>query len=335
MPRAGKRGWIVAGGMAVVLGAGIAGCGGSGAAKSANARPTTSVGAPTTSVGAASGSAHPLPPPAPLPGPGATTSRGGTLGQAVSPGQPDIVRTGDVALRVAKGSIRPVFDRITGLATGNGGYVADSNMDISAATPSAQLTLRVRNADLDAVVADLGSLGTITSEHLQGSDVTGQVIDLNAQITNLQSEEGAVRTLLDRAQAIGDILTIQNQLFDLQGQIQELTGQSDTLSNQVALATLSVELTLTEGVVPTRPPAPHHNRSAISRAWSLAVDHTLAAVRGIALAVGWAAPLLVVAAAVGVPLLIRWRRRRRSGPGPHGPDSAMPLGPQPAGTEAP
>jgi hypothetical protein len=250
----------------------------------------------------------------------------------VSPGQPDIVRTGDVALRVAKGSIHRVFDSITGLATGDGGYVADSSMDSSGAPPSAQLTVRVRNAALDGVVAELGTLGTVTSEHLQGSDVTGQVVDLNAQVTNLQSEEGAVRTLLDRAQAIGDILTIQNQLFDLQGQIQQLTGQRDTLSNQVALATLSVELT--EGVLPARPPAPHHSRSAISRAWSLAVDHTVAIVRGITLAVGWAAPLLVVAGAAGFPLLIRWRRRRRSGAGTQGPSNGMASGPHPATTDA-
>lgn len=158
-------------------------------------------------------------------------------------------------------------------------------------------------------MASLTGLGSVTSEEVHGTDVTGQVVDLGAQIENLQSEEQAVRLILSKAQAIGDILTIQNQLFSLQGQIQQLTGQRDGLDVQVAYASLSVELT-EAGTAPVAPPTPH--RSAVARAWSLAGRHIVDVARGFVLAVGWLSPVLIIGALAGVPLLLRWRKRQPS-----------------------
>lgn len=214
-------------------------------------------------------------------------------------------------MRAGAGRLSEAFDAVSGLATGHGGFVSDSDLSPDGSGPSARLVLRVPNDQVDAVLGSLGQVGTVTQEQVQGEDVTGQVINLDAQISTLDAEANAVRTLLARATSIGDILTIQNQLFDLQTQIQQLTGQQSSLADKTTYATISVELTAP--VVATAAPKPPAHQSAIARAWTLAGHNIVAVLRALGLIVGWAAPALVVAGGVGVGFLL-WRRRRRAGP---------------------
>ena len=87
------------------------------------------------------------------------------------------------------------------------------------------------------VMARLAGFGAVTSENISGQDVTTEVADNGAQLTTLQDEAQAARTLLARATSIGDILAIQDQVFALQSQIQQLSAQQAALSGEVSYAT--------------------------------------------------------------------------------------------------
>ncbi|MCU4187066.1 DUF4349 domain-containing protein [Acidiferrimicrobium sp. IK] len=304
----------------VGLAAGVVGCG---ATKSSSSVPASVArGGPSGSAGGAPAggvSAGGLPA-----GPGAAPSGSGpaagpSIGQEVSAAQPRIVQNGDVQIRVKKGQLQPAFDAIQGVANSAGGFVSDSSMSTGGDTASARLVLRVVNADVHQVLAALPRYGTVTSQSLSGRDVTGQLVDLAARITTLQAEEGALRALLSDAKAIGDILSIQNQLFELQTQVEQLSGQQSTLSDQTTYATISVELTEAGRAAP---PAHKPHPSVLSRAWHLAGSHTVAVLRGIVLAVAWLTPLLIVGVVAGVPLLWWWRRRRQH-PTPPGPSAGL------------
>jgi hypothetical protein len=240
---------------------------------------------------------------------GPSASPGG-LGAQVGPAQPQIVRTGDVHLTVGAGLMQKSFDQVAGLVTAAGGFVSDSDMS-TGRVPSARLVLRVANARVTSVVNQLAGIGRITAQTLQGQDVTGQVIDLTARVSVLQSEEGAVRTLLSRASAIGDILQIQSQLFTLQTQIEQMDGQRSALADQTTWATVSVEIAeLAPGAQP--PASPQHRPSTAVRAWRLARDNTVAVTRGLALGVGWAAPAVLVTLVFSLPFYVRRRNRARA-----------------------
>ena len=254
----------------------------------------------------AGASAAASPPASPSTG-GATS---GGIGTTVGPAQPQIVRTGDVHLTVGAGLIPRSFDQIAGLVTAAGGFVSDSDMS-TGNVPSARLVLRVANDRLTTIVNQLASIGRISQQTLQGQDVTGQVVDLTARVTVLQSEEDAVRTLLSRASAIGDILQIQGQLFTLQTQIEQMDGQRASLADQTTWATLSVEISESSGAVKPGA-APKRHPSTASRAWGLARDNTVAVIRGLAIGAGWAAPGLLLALLLGLPLAIWYRGRRRA-----------------------
>ncbi len=246
------------------------------------------------------------------------------IGQQVSAAQPKIVENGDVQIQVGRGSLQGVFDAVQGLATGAGGFVSDSSMSSTNGESSARLVLRVANADVHQVLAALPRYGKVTSQQLSGQDVTGQVVDLAARITTLQAEENAMRTLLSSAKAIGDILTIQNQLFDLQSQIEQLSGQQSTLSDQTAYATLSVELTEVAAGPPAEPARAGNHRGALAEAWHLAASHTVAVLRAIVVAAGWLTPALILAIVAGITVLVWRRRQRRQATGSVGLDPGTP-----------
>ena len=199
---------------------------------------------------------------------------------------------------------------MAGLATGAGGYVSDSSTSFGGTNPSAREVLRVPADQFQGVMARLALFGAVTSENISGQDVTTEVADNGAQLTTLQDEAQAARTLLARATSIGDILAIQDQVFALQSQIQQMSAQQAALSGEVSYATDPVELTM-----PPVPASPAPHEGTPSRTWHLAVSNSAAVLRGIVLTLGWLAPLLVLGVLVGVPAS-RWRRRRQRPPGP-------------------
>ena len=87
-----------------------------------------------------------------------------------------------------------------------------------------QLTIRVPAEKFDATRAALSGLGDVENESINGQDVCSQLVDLGARITSLKAEEAAFQTLLGKATAIGDVLQIQDQLFNVRTQIEQLAG---------------------------------------------------------------------------------------------------------------
>lgn len=236
---------------------------------------------------------------------------------AVVPGQPRIVKTAQVDVEVGKGGVPGVFDRIAALAATNQGFVADSSLS-QADHPTGRLTIRVPVDRLDATISALAGMGKVGQQEIQGQDVTGQLVDLGARITSLQSEEAAFRTLLGRAQTTGEILQVQDQLFNVRTQLEQLQAQQASLSDQATYSTLTV--TLHEPVAAGGPvPRPVHE-SLLERAWHRATHNTAAVASSVVLLLAWLTPALVVGAVVA-PVWLIIRRRRR-----HSPAQAAPAG---------
>ena len=312
--RTPRAGFLV---VLVVLTLGAAACGHTVGSRSTSALPSASPSsgvrgaAPGLSGGADSSVA------APPVASGAGTTQARTIGATVAPAAADIVENGSLAVRLRNAAgLRSSYRAITTLATDAGGFVSRSTLN-DGARPTASLTVRVPNADVEALIARIGGMGTVTTQTLSGQDVTGQVVDLSVEITNLTSEEGAVRQLLSRTGSVANILTVQQQLFQLQDEVQELTAQSASLHNRVQYATVDVSLS-TRGPAPAPHHRPHHP-STLSRFWHLTTSHSVALVRGVVLAIGWSAPGLVLLTLAGAVALVLRRRHRHPVPAAGGP----------------
>jgi hypothetical protein len=211
---------------------------GSPASKQAADRPATSAGS-----GTAAGV------PAPL-------ASAGTTGSGVPTQTPRVVQTGQLALEVARGQVRPVLARLTTIADSAGGYISESRDDDTQALPSGTSTLRVPVASFEAVTAQVRKLGSVTSASTTARDVTSQYVDLNARISAAQQTRDAYFTLLTKATTIGDTLAVQQQLQAAQTALEQLQGQQKVLADSSDLATLTVNV-VQKATAATPAPAKH------------------------------------------------------------------------------
>ena len=70
--------------------------------------------------------------------------------------------------------------------------------------------------------------------------MTGEIVDLDARIRNLKASETALVAYAEQAPKVTDLLEIQSRLTDTRSQIEQLTAQEAQLSDQSAMATLTV-----------------------------------------------------------------------------------------------
>jgi hypothetical protein len=281
--------------------------------------------------GAATIAAGPVPAPVLAGGGGTSDAASQAPGQVPTDNGAKIVKTADLTVSIAKGKFTGAFAEASRIATANGGFVVSSStsttgfpgnpipLDDTSAQPASsdsraragQLTIRVPAEKFDATRAALSGLGDVDNETINGQDVTSQLVDLGARITSLKAEEQAFQTLLGKATAIGDVLQIQDQLFNVRTQIEELQAQQASLDDQATFSTITVSM-YEPGVAFT--PVPESEPSILSKAWDDATGGALNVLGGMVVILGYAEPLALLAlVGWGVwGITAPWRRRRRS-----------------------
>ena len=210
----------------------IAACGGSTAASA----PAAQAAADTGGKGL-SGGADGAPPANPEPASGV----GG--GQIAAVDDAKIIRTGTMSIEVKDvgAALRTARDAIVGL----GGYVGASTTSNDGEQPSAQITYRIPAAKWETALDRLRGLNGLTTkvvtEHTEAVEVTSQVIDLQARISNLRASETAFQGIAAKATKISDVLEVQGQLTQTRGEIETLTAQMKDLNDRAGYATLTVQ----------------------------------------------------------------------------------------------
>jgi hypothetical protein len=232
-----------------------------------------------------------------------------SVGEDVTAPQPLIVRTGSVTLGVNKDNVVNVFDKVSVDAAKLGGYVESSSSSSANDAGGANLVVRVPGGQFNTLVAELDPLGRVEAQSENGNDVTGESIDLQAQLENLKSEESALRALVAKATSVSSILEVQNQLFGVEGDIQQLTAQENSLLDQATYSTMTVSLTPLAGQTVAK-----SGPNAFTKATKTAAHNSSLAVKGIVYGIGWAFPGIVLAAIVGLLGRWVWRRRQTAGP---------------------
>lgn len=245
---------------------------------------------------------------------GTPTAGGAATAAPVQPVGPDVVRTATVGLQVGKGTVDASMSKIADLAAADGGYIDSSSL--SGGTPrtspvSGQLVVRVPATDFDSFLGQVVTFGKLSSQQVGGQDVTGQVAENAATIEVLQQEVNLLQSKLSQATDIGTFLQIEGQLAPVQQQLQQLQSQQAVLQTSVALATVTVDLAAPGAPAPVSA-SPRLQTSTLRTAWHYASHNTLVVLDGLAVAGGWALPLLVLGA-LGWLAVTRLLRRKRPG----------------------
>jgi hypothetical protein len=206
-----------------------------------------------------------------------------------------IVRTGTLEIEVAD---LPTAVRTADAAVlRGGGYVSGSNRSATGDERGASATYRIPSAAWTATLDALHGVGSrILGEDIKTDEVSDQVVDLAARISNLRATEAALQAIMAKAARISDVLDVQGQLTDTRGQIERLVADKGHLEDQAAYGSLTMTFRL--------PPAPGPTASATpARGWDPGAD--VAHATGKLVRIGQVATSVGIwLGIVGVPLLV-------------------------------
>lgn len=206
-----------------------------------------------------------------------------------APLERQIIKTGEITIQVS--NVANTLGRVRAMALELGGYVGGSQA--GTLEDAATLTLRIPAARFDDALAGLHGLDAkVVAEATRESDVSSQIVDLEARIANLEASESSYRALLERAQKVEDILAVQSRLDQVRGEIEQLKAQHKDISGQADLATLTV--TLTPVAAPIRQQA---------ETWDLGAQLSEAVATLVSIGQGVASALIVFVV-VWVPVLL-------------------------------
>ena len=145
--------------------------------------------------------------------------------------------------------------------------------------------------------------GKLLNVAMNTQDVSGDYVDSQSRLTNLKAEQQRLLTLVGHAQALSDILAIDQRLTDVEGQIEQIDAHLSDLKSQTTFYNVTVNLQPAETTV--TPPS--------SGGWSFSAiwQGGLNAIKVVAQALATVAIWLLLFSVYVVPLaLIIWLARR-------------------------
>lgn len=322
----------------------------SGAAFSAN----DSVRAVAGSLGKQIAAPMAMPSPSAASGQASSSSPGNTsvdINAAIPPNQGRyLVRTGELDLQLARGTLDRTVAQVTSLTSAFGGYILSSAVGqlpsgsptpypavdntsgtvqkgvampsvvrLDGGTPYAWITLRVPADRFDQAIARFEQLGSVQVLTTSAEDVTGQVVDVQARLVHYRAVLARLLTFLDKANTVGSALAVQDRIDQTQLVVEQLSAELKQLNETVSYSTLSLSLT----EKPAKHAVVHHGTGfghTISHSGWLIAQGAGAILLGISAALPFMGLAVVLAA---LAYYVRALRRRRQGhagmTGPAGP----------------
>lgn len=185
-----------------------------------------------------------------------------------------------------------------------GGFVAASEVVPEGPAAHAEVTVRVPEAELDALIETIAASAVrVERRTLASDDVTEERVDVEAALSNQRALETRLRELLAGAHGVDEILRVEGELARVRQTIDATEGRLRALEGQIAMSTLQVHLG-------TGGPA------SVVASWSpldeaeAALEGLLSGGRMLATVAIWGALCFApLATLVGLPFWA-WRRRR-------------------------
>ena len=216
------------------------------------------------------------------------------------------IKTAHVRLEVE--SFDTARENITTATRRLGGYVgasSESTRGENGNRTAGRLVLRVPSRNFSTLYDQVQATGTVLSATTNTSDVTEQLVDLEARLENLRAQRQRLRNLYENASDTEAVLAVQERLSNTQSTIERLEAQLQSLENRIALSTITVELT--EPADDPVAPGAWYDIGVID-AFLDSIGGVVTTLRAAVVAVAYLAPYLLV---FGVPLLLGYLVYRR------------------------
>ena len=248
-----------------------------------------------------------------------TATGGGAAGQPAlnAPGLPatqqqgdlsKIVRDGRIAIVVPDGDFDASLNNVSRIATSLGGFVLTSS---TRDQNTGIFTLRIPAKKFDVAMERLRGIGEVRADAVTGQDVTAEFIDQTARLQILLDRRDLLQNLQNEATTSSEILRLAGLIEQTQLEIEKTQGQLRYLKNQVAEATIKVDLR--ERHAPDDTPEPDTDNPSLADAIRLGWEGFLRVIGAVIVGLGYLVPIALIALAIwGIVTLVRRRRRGAS-----------------------
>ena len=176
-----------------------------------------------------------------------------------------------------------------------GGYIQESSVwgsssDYSSSR-SASYTLRIPSDKLDEFIDVVETLGNVTYKNESVDDVTLRYVDVDSHKKALETEQERLLALLEKAENVEDIITIENRLSDVRYELENYESQIRLLDNQIDYSTVYVDISEVSRVTDT---GKQGFFEEVASRFSDSVYVVLMGLRGFAIGILGSLPILVV-----------------------------------------
>lgn len=137
-----------------------------------------------------------------------------------------------------------------------GGYIQNQNTyngsvySYYRSAKSASLVIRIPKDNLEAFLGKVSDVGNVTRYSDNVEDVTLAYVDLESHRNALRTEQNRLLELLEKAESLEDILTIESRLSDLRYQLEGMESRLRTYDNQVEYSTVSMDISEVQELTP-------------------------------------------------------------------------------------
>ena len=105
---------------------------------------------------------------------------------------------------------------------------------------SASYTLRVPSEKFAGLMSSLSDIGNVPYTHTYTENVTAEYYDVQARLKALQAQESRLLEMMEIAETVEDIITIEDKLTDVRYRIDSFQSSLNNWDRRVAYSTLSI-----------------------------------------------------------------------------------------------
>ena len=224
-------------------------------------------------------------------GSGAVTSENGI--EEVQETDRKLIRNVNLSLQTKE--FDTVLENMSQKVKDLGGYIQDSSVwgsssDYSSSR-SASYTLRIPSDKLDEFIDVVETLGNVTYKNESVDDVTLRYVDVDSHKKALETEQERLLALLEKAENVEDIITIENRLSDVRYELENYESQIRLLDNQIDYSAVYVDISEVSRVTDT---GKQGFFEEVASRFSDSVYVVLMGLRGFAIGILGSLPILVV-----------------------------------------
>jgi len=191
------------------------------------------------------------------------------------------------------------------------GYVENKTEENQGDGRLGSFTFKVPTEKLDEFSQWIEKNATVISSDISRTDVTNELIETGSRKKALEAEETALLAILEKAETVDDIITVQDRISNVHGELESYAQRLQQLNNQVKYSTVYVNLREVDRITTSS----QSFTSLAGSGFMTSVRNIGAGLRNLAIWLVSVSPYIIIGAVVLVPVLLltkRYVKRRKA-----------------------